>query len=197
VPPLPGARRVSLFCYRQPALAAALLQWQQQPTQLLVTPGPAAEQVAALLGPPLPPGSVLRRGALYVHALPWLSQADFDRLLWACDLNHVRGEDSLVRALWAGRPFVWQLYPQSDGAHAAKLEAFLGVYLQGADPALDAALRARFRQWNGLPAAGPEHAPPPPAWPAHAQARRAALEADQRALGDLGTRLYRYAASKR
>jgi hypothetical protein len=56
----------------------------------------------------------------------------------------VRGEDSLVRALWAGRPFVWQIYPQSDGAHQAKLEAFLG--------ALDAPAEARawHAQWNGL-----------------------------------------------
>ena len=49
--------------------------------------------------------------------LDWLPQAEFDRLLWSADLNIVRGEDSLVRALWAGAPFVWQLYPQHDGAH--------------------------------------------------------------------------------
>ena len=40
-------------------------------------------------------------------------------------LNAVRGEDSLVRALWAGQPFVWHIYPQDDGAHHAKLDAFL------------------------------------------------------------------------
>jgi hypothetical protein len=40
-------------------------------------------------------------------------------------LNFVRGEDSLVRAIWAAKPFIWQIYPQHDGAHHAKLDAFL------------------------------------------------------------------------
>lgn len=197
VQPHPGAQRVSLFCYAQPALPAWLAHWQEQPTQLLVTPGPAAEQVGARLGAPLPPGSVLRRGALHVHALPWLSQPDFDRLLWSCDLNHVRGEDSLVRALWAGQPFVWQLYPQHDGAHTAKLDAFLALYLRGADAALARALRARFQHWNGLAPALPLAAPAHGAWRALAQLRRGQIEGEQQALGDLATRLYRFVASKR
>jgi hypothetical protein len=54
-----------------------------------------------------------------------LSQEDYDRLLWSCDLNIVRGEDSWIRAHWAARPFIWQPYPQSEGAHRIKLEAFL------------------------------------------------------------------------
>ena len=66
-----------------------------------------------------------RAAQLRAVAAALLTQPDFDRLLWACDLNFVRGEDSLVRAQWAGAPFVWQIYPQHDGAHRAKLEAFL------------------------------------------------------------------------
>ena len=66
-----------------------------------------------------------QRVALSITWLPLLSQPDFDHLLWACDLNFVRGEDSLVRALWAGKPLVWQIYPQDDEAHHAKLAAFL------------------------------------------------------------------------
>ena len=49
-------------------------------------------------------------------------------------LNLVRGEDSLVRALWAGKPMVWQIYPQHDAAHHHKLEAFLNMLDAG--PAL-------------------------------------------------------------
>ena len=74
----------------------------------------------------------------------WLQQPDFDHLLWAGDLNFVRGEDSLVRALWAGAPFVWQIYPQDDGAHHVKLEAFLDWL--GAPPSL----RQFHRSWNGF-----------------------------------------------
>jgi hypothetical protein len=51
-------------------------------------------------------------------------------MLWACDLNLVRGEDSLVRGLWAGKALVWHIYPQHDDAHHAKLQAFLD-WLQG------------------------------------------------------------------
>lgn len=74
------------------------------------------------------------------------SQAEFDHLLWACDLNLVRGEDSLVRALWAGQPLVWHIYPQEDGAHHAKLQAFLD-WLQA-----PASLRDFHWAWNGMAA---------------------------------------------
>jgi uncharacterized repeat protein (TIGR03837 family) len=85
-----------------------------------------------------------RRNTLSIFYLPQLTQTDFDHLLWACDLNFVRGEDSLVRALWAGKPFVWQIYPQDDGAHGPKLDAFLN-WLQ-APPSL----RRAHDIWNGL-----------------------------------------------
>jgi uncharacterized repeat protein (TIGR03837 family) len=90
---------------------------------------------AALVGPP--PGD---RPSIY--KLPLLTQRAFDELLWACDLNFVRGEDSLVRALWAGKPLVWQIYPQHDGVHMDKLHAFLDWY--GAPPSL----RAFHEAWN-------------------------------------------------
>ncbi|KAF1044792.1 elongation factor P maturation arginine rhamnosyltransferase EarP [Xylophilus sp.] len=142
--PAPGgdALVASLFCYEPAALAPLLAQWDAgaQPVHLLVAPGRAAAAVAALPAP---------EGRLTLHARPAVPQPAFDEMLWACDLNFVRGEDSLVRALWAGRPFVWHIYPQDDAAHHAKLDAFLG-WLQ-APPAL----RALHHAWNGVvPAAG-------------------------------------------
>jgi uncharacterized repeat protein (TIGR03837 family) len=86
--------------------------------------------------------------------LSHVPQPAFDSQLRASDLNLVRGEDSLVRALWAGRPFVWQIYAQDDGVHADKLDAFLAFYLQGADGRLVAALRVLWRAWNGLSGEG-------------------------------------------
>jgi uncharacterized repeat protein (TIGR03837 family) len=81
----------------------------------------------------------------FTHPLPYLSQDDFDHLLWSCDLNIVRGEDSLVRALWANRALLWHIYPQEDLAHHPKLQAFW----DGCD-APDVS-RALHQQLNGMP----------------------------------------------
>jgi uncharacterized repeat protein (TIGR03837 family) len=59
---------------------------------------------------------------------PFLNHDDFDDLLWSCDLNFVRGEDSWIRALWAGKPFIWQPYIQENNIHLIKLKAFLKRY---------------------------------------------------------------------
>jgi uncharacterized repeat protein (TIGR03837 family) len=149
-------RLVSMFCYDNPALAGMLDLLGKSPTLLLAAPGAAAEQVRALLGP------TLRRGALRARLLPFLPQRGYDQLLWACDLNFVRGEDSFVRAQWAGNPFVWQIYPQQDGAHARKLHAFLDRQLAGVDDTLAGPVRAACLGWNALaplPAALPPLGP--------------------------------------
>jgi len=75
-------------------------------------------------------------GSLSLRFLPFMPQSTFDQLLGLCDLNLVRGEDSLAQAVQAGKPCVWQIYPQYDGAHAAKLRAYLQTI--GADASLDA-----------------------------------------------------------
>ena len=147
-------RLVSLFCYEPPALAALLAQLAEgpDPTRLLVTAGRAANAVKAHFSNTSPENSAPHgHGALSISYLPYLTQPDFDHLLWACDLNFVRGEDSLVRALWAGAPLVWQIYPQDDDAHHAKLNAWLDWL--GAP----ASLRRFHHVWNGF-----DEAPLPP-----------------------------------
>jgi uncharacterized repeat protein (TIGR03837 family) len=134
------ARVISLFCYEPPALAELLRQLSSSalPTELLVTSGRATAAVRALT----PPASATLR----IRYLPLLTQRDYDHLLWSCDFNLVRGEDSIVRALLAGAPFAWQIYPQDDAAHHAKLEAFLHWLQAPAD------LREFFLAWNGVKA---------------------------------------------
>lgn len=116
-----GEPLISLFCYEPPGLPALLEQLARagRPTRLLVTAGRAEVAVRQWLA------AHPDTGALALHWLPLMPQPAFDELLWACDLNLVRGEDSLVRALWAGKPLVWNIYPQHDDAHLAKLGAFL------------------------------------------------------------------------
>ena len=141
--------RVSMFCYENASLPDLLQCWADghDAVTVLATPGPAADQVAGWFGEPFLPGTPLRRSSLTAYALPFLPQSSFDRLLWACDVNFVRGEDSFVRAQWAGRPFVWQIYPQAEEAHLVKLEAFLSRYLHGFE-ASDVVRRC-WHAWNG------------------------------------------------
>lgn len=137
---------ISLFCYEPVALGAFLdLCARQMPqTRLLATAGraTAALDEAIRLKRETDP-SWNAHARLVITRLPLLSQTDFDHLLWSCDLNFVRGEDSLVRALWAGKPLVWQLYPQEDNAHLPKLDAFMEWL------AAPPALRQFHRAWNG------------------------------------------------
>jgi len=187
----PDERLVSLFCYRNDAVAPLLESLATTPTLLLLTPGPASDQVGVVLGP------TLTRGALRALRLPYLTQRDFDLLLWSCDLNFVRGEDSFVRAIWAGTPFVWQAYPQNDGVHRIKVDAFLDRYLTDAPIELAASLRALFRRWNDS-GAGAIEVPPPAtalhdAWAAHARHRSDSLVGHS----DLTSRLLEFVAAKR
>src|SRR5205823_2500699 len=72
-----------------------------------------------------------------------------DKLLWACDVNFVRGEDSFVRAQWAGRPFVWHIYPQKADAHRQKLAAFIKRYGVSLPGAVRPVVGGLFEAWNG------------------------------------------------
>ncbi|HEX4232736.1 MAG TPA: elongation factor P maturation arginine rhamnosyltransferase EarP [Caldimonas sp.] len=191
VEPRADERRVSLFCYRNDAVDALLDTLAATPTVLLATPGPATQQVTARLGPSLV------RGALRAMTLPLLSQVDFDRLLWSCHLNLVRGEDSLVRAIWAGAPFLWQPYVQEDGAHLAKLDAFVDRFLASAPAPLADVVRSAFARWNGDPeaslAAVSSGETIDSDWLAHALAWRDALAAQ----ADLVTQLIAFVEGKR
>ena len=140
----PGERLVSLFCYANPHVPELLQALAARPTLLLTTPGHASDQVAQAMA------QSGARDNVRIHPLPWLTQLDFDHLLMCCELNLVRGEDSLVRAIWTGRPFLWQIYPQHDGAHAAKLAAFLTRASQAAEPAVAEAIRRAAWRWNHL-----------------------------------------------
>ncbi|MGJ7580006.1 elongation factor P maturation arginine rhamnosyltransferase EarP [Variovorax sp. RHLX14] len=139
-----GERVVTLFCYEPLDLRHLMTHWAggAEPTRLLVTSGRAALAVQATLQG-MDGASQTGIGMLSITFLPFLTQTAFDELLWAADFNFVRGEDSLVRAIWAGKPFAWQIYPQDDDAHHVKLDALLD--------AIDAppTLRRFHAAWNG------------------------------------------------
>jgi len=77
-----------------------------------------------------------------------MTQNQYDMLLWSCEFNAVRGEESFIRAQWAGRPLVWHIYPQEEDAHWDKLNAFLELYVRDLSQPATAALREFWRAWN-------------------------------------------------
>ncbi|HXU93856.1 MAG TPA: elongation factor P maturation arginine rhamnosyltransferase EarP [Gallionella sp.] len=172
--PEDGTLKVSLFAYENAALAGLFDAWaaSSQSVLCLVPEGRILPQVGQYFGDAAPcAGSGYQRGSLRVQVLPFVEQERYDELLWACDVNCVRGEDSCVRAQWAARPFVWQIYPQHDAVHWDKLQAFLELYLAPLSPAASQAVQGFWREWNDEGMAGL-------AWPAFAAVRD---ELDRRA----------------
>jgi len=156
-----GARLATLFCYPHAPWAelARALAADRTETLLLAPEGvaPGLEQ------------AVPADGRLHLARVPFVTQPDFDRLLWCADLNLVRGEDSFVRAAWAARPLVWQIYPQEEDVHLEKLAAWQARF--AAPPQAHALVQA----WNATPADVPAAlaaALADPAWTAWRQAAR-------------------------
>lgn len=146
-----GERLISLFAYENAALPSWLdsLASAERSALLLVPEGRVLGDVMRWAGKGIAVGEVFGRGRLRVQVLPFVRQEDYDRLLWCCDINAVRGEDSFVRAQWAGRPFIWHIYRQDEGVHLEKLEAFLALIGETLDEPLRSALGDFWLAWNG------------------------------------------------
>lgn len=101
---LENSIKISLFCYPQ-ANRRALLSTLEASKQAidLFTPLNSTTIDDILIDFAAETERTLRKGNVTVHLLPFLSQSHYDHLLWACDLNFVRGEDSWIRAIWAGK----------------------------------------------------------------------------------------------
>ncbi len=182
--PPAGALKASLFGYAGAPFAALLdaLARHAGPVWVVAPEGAASAALEAWRhGRPA-------RGDFTALAVPFVDQDRYDELLWACDLNFVRGEDSFVRAQWAARPFAWHIYPTGDGAHWVKLAAFLARYTAGMDRGHAAALTAMWEGWNRGEAVGrawPAFAAGLPVFAAHAEAWAARLAAQSELVSQL------------
>jgi uncharacterized repeat protein (TIGR03837 family) len=144
--------KISVFCYPEAQIESLLtaLQNSKQNVGLYLPFNSVLTTFNRLLTDlKLNIGDVIHKNNLTVHILPFLSQDDYDRLLWACDLNFVRGEDSWIRAIWAGKPFVWQPYIQAEDTHIIKLNAFLDVYTNEASAEIKSLLNELSLAWSG------------------------------------------------
>lgn len=141
---------ISLFSYENAALPALLDTWArgEQSVLCLVPEGRILPQLIKYFDEDPGGEGCYFRGQLQVCVLPFVRQERYDELLWACDVNFVRGEDSCVRAQWAGKPFIWQIYPQHDAVHWQKLQAFLDLYMAPLNPAASLAMQGMWQAWN-------------------------------------------------
>jgi len=149
--PGPDEIRVSLFCYDSAPVEALVDAWANGTVRItcLVPEGLVAARLLARRTHPAP-GPWIERGRARLRVVPFTDQDRYDRLLWACDVNFVRGEDSFVRAQWAQHAFVWNIYPQGENTHWIKLNAFLDRHCEGLAPEPAAAMRDLWRAWNGI-----------------------------------------------
>lgn len=123
--------KVSLFCYPHAPIESLLtvMAESNQPVDCYVPASSVLPKVGDFFGlTSLNVGESYQLKNLNLHVLPFLTQTDYDRLLAACHINFVRGEDSWLRAIWAGKPFIWQPYLQDEDTHIQKLSAFLDVF---------------------------------------------------------------------
>lgn len=143
--------RVSMFCYENQNLPELLGSWVAgtQAIRCRVADGLPRRQIEHWLAQPFPVGTHAVCGSLHLEAAALVEQDEFDRQLMESDLNFVRGEDSFVRAQWAQRPFVWQIYPQENDHHLIKLEAFIDRYRSTLSPSAEKTCIDFWRAWNG------------------------------------------------
>ncbi len=140
---------VFFFTYDHAPLPALLSHWHelQSPVNVLLAPGGAQRLAARWRSEKTATDpDCLLNSRVNLIELPLVPQTDFDRLLWLADVCFVRGEDSFVRAQWAAKPFVWQIYPQTENAHAVKLNAFLDRYLSHSSNPQP--IRELWEAWN-------------------------------------------------
>lgn len=149
-PPQEDALLISLFAYENSSTGDLLDIWAhgQVPVCCLAPETRTLTALEAYARQALKAGDAIRAGKLELRVLPFVSQPDYDQLLWLSDINFVRGEDSFVRAQWAEKPLVWHIYPQDEGAHVNKLNAFLDRYTENTSRTAAGVFRELHLSWN-------------------------------------------------
>lgn len=145
--------RIFLFSYEPQALHSLLLDLSKRATatHLKVSAGRSTLHVQKTLAMSDFHAQVShesdrekRIAQLRIEFIDPVDHNSFDALLASSDLNFVRGEDSWIRAIWAQKAFVWQIYPQDDGVHLKKMNAFLQRFQA------PSSLKVAFGVWNGF-----------------------------------------------
>lgn len=69
-------------------------------------------------------GNIVKYGKITMVYSGFFSQEEYEEIISASDFNFTRGEDSFVRGIVLGKPFMWHIYLQEEKAHMDKIKAF-------------------------------------------------------------------------
>ncbi len=69
-------------------------------------------------------GKIVKYDKITMLYADFLSQEEYEEVISAVDFNFTRGEDSFVRGILLGKPFMWHIYLQEEKAHMDKIKAF-------------------------------------------------------------------------
>ena len=120
-------RKVTLFSYENSHIKdiLSLLAKSAKKSEITVFEGKALNNLNQQLKINILPGQHFDLNEkISIKAVKMVSQDEYDDYLLSSELNLVRGEDSIVRAMLSGKPFLWQIYVQEDNAHILKLMSF-------------------------------------------------------------------------
>lgn len=117
---------ISLFCYKTANLEP-ILKWLSKSKMTFifnVFEGQPWQLISNIFGKDYKFQNTIQDGKFSFRYTPMSDQISYDTALLNHNLNFVRGEDSIVRAMLSGRPFIWNIYPQDAGTHIKKLNSF-------------------------------------------------------------------------
>ncbi len=122
--PTQNKNSITLFSYENPKIKTVMEELSKENSfEIKVFEGKGLNNFNNLFNLKLTVGDTYILNKLTIKVLPMVSQDEYDTLLVNSCINMVRGEDSIVRAMLTGNPFLWHIYPQEENAHLAKINA--------------------------------------------------------------------------
>lgn len=152
-PRLADPVKASLFSYMNPCLKPLLGLFKQSRRrfEFTVFEGLAQQNLEEIYKRKFTKEDVFTDGNLSFCCTGMCDQQRYDEVLLSSDINFVRGEDSIVRAMLSGKIFIWQIYRQSENTHIKKLRSFFECIREHTpSEALDKVLRLHLA-YNGIP----------------------------------------------
>ena len=117
------SKNITLFSYENEKVKSVINSLNKEKFILNIFEGKGLNNFNNQLKLNLSAGDEYKLNELTVRVLPMVSQDEYDSYLIDSKLNLVRGEDSIVRAMLTGNPFLWHIYPQEEDVHKDKIEA--------------------------------------------------------------------------